>query len=129
MFVGLHTIWATVADMDRGVAFYRDTLGLELVYGSPFWSSFRLGDGLLGLHSALEGIEPGGETGKGWMLPLQVENVQRLKAHLEASGVAVGEYHETPSGLLFGFEDPDGNPIQAIQVGIRLSSLTDDQEQ
>lgn len=41
-----------VADMDRAIAFYRDTLGLELKFQSPFWSEFETGDIKLALHPA-----------------------------------------------------------------------------
>jgi len=41
-----------VADMDRGIAFYRDKLGLELKFQSPFWSEFATGDTVLALHPA-----------------------------------------------------------------------------
>ena len=39
-----------VADMDKAVAFYRDTLGLPLGFQSPFWSEFETGDTKLALH-------------------------------------------------------------------------------
>ena len=41
-----------VADMDRAIAFHRDTLGLELKFQSPFWSEFATGETTLALHSA-----------------------------------------------------------------------------
>lgn len=41
-----------VADMDAGVAFYRDKLGLELRFQSPFWSEFATGETTLALHPA-----------------------------------------------------------------------------
>ena len=41
-----------VADMDEAVAFYRDVLGLELKFQSPFWSEFATGETTLALHSA-----------------------------------------------------------------------------
>lgn len=41
-----------VSDMDQAVAFYRDTLGLELKFQSPFWSEFATGDTTLALHPA-----------------------------------------------------------------------------
>ena len=41
-----------VADMDRAVAFYRDTLGLELKFQSPFWTEFATGETTLALHPA-----------------------------------------------------------------------------
>src|SRR6476646_4140386 len=41
-----------VADMDKAVAFYRDSLGLELKFASPFWSEFATGETTLALHPA-----------------------------------------------------------------------------
>jgi lactoylglutathione lyase len=41
-----------VADMDRTIAFYRDKLGLELKFQSPFWTEFATGDTVLALHPA-----------------------------------------------------------------------------
>ena len=41
-----------VADMDRAVAFHRDTLGLVLGFQSPFWTEFETGDTKLALHPA-----------------------------------------------------------------------------
>jgi lactoylglutathione lyase len=43
-----------VADMDRAVAFYRDTLGLPLKFSSPHWSEFATGETTLALHPASE---------------------------------------------------------------------------
>ena len=39
-----------VSDMDAGVRFYRDTLGLTLRWASPFWSEFETGETTLALH-------------------------------------------------------------------------------
>lgn len=41
-----------VADMDKAVAFHRDTLGLKLKFASPFWSEFDTGTTTLALHAA-----------------------------------------------------------------------------
>ncbi len=43
-----------VAEMDAGVAFYRDKLGLEPKFQSPFWSEFATGETTLALHPASE---------------------------------------------------------------------------
>jgi catechol 2,3-dioxygenase-like lactoylglutathione lyase family enzyme len=43
-----------VAEMDRAIAFYRDKLGLELKFQSPFWSEFATGETVLALHPASE---------------------------------------------------------------------------
>lgn len=41
-----------VADMERAVRFYRDTLGLVLRFESPEWSEFSTGETTLALHPA-----------------------------------------------------------------------------
>ncbi len=48
-----------VADMDRAVKFYRDTLGLPLKFQSPEWSEFRTGETTLALHPASAKNPPG----------------------------------------------------------------------
>jgi hypothetical protein len=48
-----------VGDMDRAVAFHRDTLGLPLSFSSPGWSEFATGETKLGLHPASEKNPPG----------------------------------------------------------------------
>lgn len=41
-----------VADMERAVKFYRDTLGLKLKFQSPEWTEFSTGETTLALHLA-----------------------------------------------------------------------------
>jgi predicted enzyme related to lactoylglutathione lyase len=41
-----------VADMDRAIAFHRDTLGLALRFATPQWSEFDTGDVTLALNEA-----------------------------------------------------------------------------
>ena len=48
-----------VADMDKAVAFYRDTFGLTLKFATPFWSEFDTGTTTLALHPASEANPPG----------------------------------------------------------------------
>lgn len=41
-----------VADMDRAVAFYRDTFDLTVKMQTPFWSELDTGETVLALHPA-----------------------------------------------------------------------------
>lgn len=106
--------------MDRSIAFYRDVLGLKPTILSAYWSQFDMGNGQIGLHPMLEESSPPlGVVGKGWYLGIQVEDVRALKARLLESGIEVpGDYHDIPGGVIITFGDPDGNPIQAIQMGV-----------
>jgi predicted enzyme related to lactoylglutathione lyase len=59
MSVKLNYVIKFVADMDRAVKFYRDTLGLPLKFQSPGWSEFATGETTLALHPASAVFPPG----------------------------------------------------------------------
>lgn len=121
MIEGLSTTWCQVSDMRRSVAFYRDILGLKCEIESPYWSQFIVGSNKLGLHPRLEDSEdPLGIEGKGWTLGLQCDDLKTLRKALVVGGVTAGAYHQTPNGVVVGFTDPDGNPIQALQPGSKM---------
>ena len=71
-----------VSDMDQGVRFYRDTLGLKLRWDSPFWSEFETGDTTFALHPASP-ENPAGSVELG----LRVDDLDAFKAEAEAKGV------------------------------------------
>ena len=50
MFSKVDYVMVNVSDMRRSVAFYRDTLGLQLKFESPGWSEFETGATTLALH-------------------------------------------------------------------------------
>lgn len=125
MVLGMHTIWCQTSDMDRSVAFYRDLLGMKVKSLSAWWSEFDLGNGTLALHPGLNGNEkPYGRVGSGWYLGIQVDDLAGLKAKLIGGGHTIADdYHDVPSGVVLTFPDPDGNPIQAIQLGVKAADL------
>ncbi|MFI4933127.1 MAG: VOC family protein [Caulobacterales bacterium] len=57
-----------VSDMDKAVAFYRDTFGLTLKFATPFWSEFDTGAVTLALHPASE-RNPAGTVQLGFSAP------------------------------------------------------------
>jgi predicted enzyme related to lactoylglutathione lyase len=72
-----------VASMDQAVAFYRDTLGLELKFQSPFWSEFASGDTTLALHPASDENPAGGVQ-----LGFGVDDLDALYARRDELGIA-----------------------------------------
>ena len=75
-----------VSDMDRAVAFYRDTVGLELKFSSPEWSEFATGTTTLALHPA-SAENPAGTTHLG----LHSDDIAGVHRSLTAAGVrAIG---------------------------------------
>lgn len=122
MVTGLHTLICETTDMERSVAFYRDVLGLKPGTISPWWSDFDLGGARLGLHPPFR--EGSVQRGGGWVVGVQVGDIAAFRQALADGGYpTMHEYHETPSGVVLDFADPDGNPLQAIQVGSKRSDF------
>lgn len=120
-FTGVHTIIAQCADMTRSTVFYRDILGLTATMLNPYWTTFSLGSNVLALHPP---FGPEAMTQGGWTLAMSVDSVKGLREALMSHGVVLTQdFHEIPGGVLIGFSDPDGNLIQAIQSGAKLSDL------
>jgi predicted enzyme related to lactoylglutathione lyase len=107
--------------MERSLAFYRDILGLAVAYGSPYYTSFDLGNGVkLGLHPSQS---PPGDR-RGWVVCFLTADVRALRKTLEAAGAAVEPgYHDIPRGVVMDLVDPDGNRLQATQLGVKAKEL------
>lgn len=125
MIAGFETTWCQTSDMDRSVAFYRDTLGLKPAILSPYWSHFELEGGALGLHPPLEGSEPPlAVPKKGWVVGVRTHDLKALRQRLVEAGADVdADFYELPQGTSLTFRDPDGHAIQAIQLGVKKADL------
>jgi catechol 2,3-dioxygenase-like lactoylglutathione lyase family enzyme len=105
----------SVSDLDRAVGFYRDTLGLRLMFrAGPHWAEIDAGDGFrLGLHPASShGPAPG--TPGAITVGLAVDApVTEVVAALERRGVGFhGPVIDGGGGVALAFfADPDGNPL------------------
>jgi len=96
-----------VSDMDAAVHFYRDTLGLPLLFQSPFWSEFDTGETKVALHPASD-ENPAGSV----QLGLGVEDLNRFHADAVASGIAfTSEPREVHGTRIARFRDLDGAEI------------------
>ena len=106
-----------VADMDRAVRFYTETLGLKLAYRfGNHWASVELGKGLtIGLHPA-SAESPKGRGGMSIGLELSCpidDAVRRLEAKGDRFGAVVSE---CKAGKFAHFEDPDGNLLYLAEL-------------
>ena len=100
-----------VADMQRAVRFYRDTLGLKLRFESPEWTEFVTGETTLALHLASP-KNPAGKIEIGFQVP------DLHDFHMEMMGKGV-KFPMPPTQQDFGgelaqFLDSDGT---AVSVG------------
>ena len=112
-----------VADFDRGVAFFRDVLGLKLLFSAPpQMAFFQCGDVRL-----LVGTLPAGENAqRGSQIYFHVADIHDVHATLAARGVAFRAaphiVHRTPASELWlaEFRDPDGNQMALMsEVPVR----------
>ena len=113
-----------VLDVKATATFYRDVLGLTPVVSTPYWSDFMLGSVRLGLHPPFKDGTPQKASG-GWILGVETKDLAALKIRLQDSGNPTSsKYHEVPGGVVLDFADPDGNPLQAIQLGAQMSDFS-----
>lgn len=93
-----------VADMERAVTFYRDTLGLELKFSSPGWSEFVTGTTTLALHPASED-NPAGTS----RLGLHADDLAGVHHRLTGAGVRFTRAPAPEHGItLAEFVDSEG---------------------
>src|SRR3954467_15738612 len=93
-----------VADMDKAVAFHRDTLGLTLKFESPFWSEFDTGATTLALHAA-DADHPAGQV----QLGFGCDDLAAFYAAREANGVTFTAPPAPMHGAMIArFRDSEG---------------------
>jgi catechol 2,3-dioxygenase-like lactoylglutathione lyase family enzyme len=120
--VGISTIGIPVADQDRALAFYRDTLGFEVRVDAPLpqlgarWIMLAPPGSAVSVSLVLasETAAAGVETG------IRFETVDAERAHwsLREHGVDVGELLRWPGvPAMFAGHDPDGNRFEVVERG------------
>lgn len=96
-----------VADMERAIAFYRDKLGLELKFQSPFWSEFATGETVLALHPASDENAPGSVE-----LGFAVDNLGEFYERREQLGVQFTREPREMHGIhIAAIHDADGAQV------------------
>jgi catechol 2,3-dioxygenase-like lactoylglutathione lyase family enzyme len=116
----VNTVIIPVADVDKALAFYVDTLGLEKRVDVPFGGEYRWvevappgSDTRLALNPPMGGRPGGGGVG------VETPDVEAEYARVAAiDGVTAGEMigGEGPVPRMFSIEDPDGNHIWVVQA-------------
>ena len=100
-----------VSDMDSAVVFYRDVLGIPLLFQSPVWSEFGTGQTKLALHPASD-ENPAGSV----QLGLASTDLDDFYV----AGQAQGIFFTSPPTDVHGtqiarFRDADGAEISVSQ--------------
>jgi methylmalonyl-CoA/ethylmalonyl-CoA epimerase len=103
-----------VSDLERGTAFYRDTLGVRFLFSAPPQMSFFQA----GSVRLLVGVPEGGQVAhRGSMIYFKVGDIHAVHDTLSARGVkffgAPHLVHKAATSELWltEFRDPDGNQL------------------
>jgi methylmalonyl-CoA/ethylmalonyl-CoA epimerase len=114
-----------VDDFDRGVSFYRETLGIPFLFKAPPQMAFFM----CGPVRLLVGVlPPGQQPQRGGAIYFQVSDIRTVCSSLKAKGVQFqAEPHminRTPRTELWlaEFKDPDGNQL-ALMSEVPASTL------
>ncbi|MFV0339256.1 MAG: VOC family protein [Parachlamydiaceae bacterium] len=115
---GFQLAWIVVKNLDRAVAFYRDTVGMEL---KEFHPEFRWAE-MSGVNGAILGIgEEDPQTnipaGSNAVVTITVADLDKALMHFKSRGAKlIDEVVEIPGHVkMQTFADADGNTLQLVQ--------------
>jgi catechol 2,3-dioxygenase-like lactoylglutathione lyase family enzyme len=101
-----------VTDIDESIAFYRDTLGLQMV-SRDYVARFDLDGVLIELVPLPPGsVVPGNGNAR---LCFSVSNLEDTLEQLHACGIATSGIKTKRGGKIAFFRDPDGNELSLWQ--------------
>ncbi len=123
----LGLVMIVVKDMDRSVKFYRDVVGLKLLFSQSNWSQFDAGHIILGLHPEGEEVKVSPTTG--FSIGVYVDDIMKATSELKRRGGKIAiEPRNEPFGRWALLKDPDGYNIQVVELksGYREQHLLDD---
>ena len=113
-----------VEDFERGISFYRETLGIPFLFAAPPQMAFFM----CGSVRLLVGVVPAGQKAqRGSAIYFKVSDIQSVYAFLGTKGVpflaAPHVVHRTPQTELWlaEFTDPDGNQL-ALMAEVALGA-------
>lgn len=106
-----------VADLDRGIAWYRDVLGFTLLYRFDEIAWCELSTGVARVNIGLGVREDGAAGAGGATLTFGVTDIDAAKAELDRQGVRQdGPIRDIPGMVrLLTFYDPDDNALMFYQ--------------
>jgi catechol 2,3-dioxygenase-like lactoylglutathione lyase family enzyme len=123
LITGVLTVGVPVSDLDKAIAFYTGTLGLEIRLDVPMGEGARWvevappGGGVsIALERAHDGRPAGVETG----IRLTSADAETAHASLVWHGVDADEVLRWPGvPAMFAFRDPDGNQLKVMESAPR----------
>jgi catechol 2,3-dioxygenase-like lactoylglutathione lyase family enzyme len=108
--------FASIVDVSRAMAFYRDTLGLRLVVEEPPFALVFDANGIMLRLGMAKAIPPAHGTVLGWQVPeitVVVKDLEKVGVRFERfEGMnqdALGIWTSPTGAKVAWFKDPDGN--------------------
>lgn len=115
MITGVRDVYYNAQDMKRALAFYRDILGLRVLYEREDWCTLEIGGVHIGLEST-EGKAVPRVRGAGATLTLRSTDLRGDVERLRANGVTfLGTIGDYEWGSVVEFEDSEGNVLKLLQ--------------
>ena len=100
----------SVANLEKSIAFYRDLLGLKLLFIKAAWAEFDIDGQRLAVHE--EENKTRLDKHSGATVYLEVNPIEDTVESLQSRGVIFhGEIESYSYGKLILFSDPDNNPL------------------
>jgi len=111
MASGVATVWVPVTDMQRAVAFYRDTVGLTVTSEGDDWSELEVGGLMIGLNAREDATV---SSDGGAVITFQPDGTieDELEGLRQRGADVQGEISDHPWGRIFPFKDSEGNDLQ-----------------
>jgi catechol 2,3-dioxygenase-like lactoylglutathione lyase family enzyme len=100
---------------EETVAFYRNTLGLEVLQEGPGFCFFRAGSANIAVHQA-EGESDFAPTGRGIYLDLLVDDLAAARSALEEAAVPIRKEWRDHNGEFLLVADPEGNLLEVYRA-------------
>lgn len=115
MITGVRDVYYNAQEMKRALAFYRDLLGLRVVYESEDWCTLEIGSVHIGLEST-DGKPVPRVRGAGATLTLRSTDIREDMRRLQGKGVRfLGPIGDYDWGSVVEFEDSEGNVLKLLQ--------------
>lgn len=116
----LDHIVLTVSDIEKTCAFYRDTLGMEVITSGEGRKAIKFGDQRINLHQNGDGNKPKAANptaGSADICLISLTDINTVAVELKEKGIEIIEGPVEKSGahgkiLSLYFHDPDGNLIE-----------------
>jgi catechol 2,3-dioxygenase-like lactoylglutathione lyase family enzyme len=112
LITGIDTVFYQVCNMNRALAFYTETLGLELERreGND-WAELKAGAVNLALSGELAvAPQKGGAT-----VVLRTDSLDDLAALLREAGTQMGQIEDMGGARVLDVYDPDGNQLVLLE--------------